>query len=186
MMQILQGLLLISIAVAGGDWLNDWARGAGFMLPGFVTCMLAGVVITNLSDLLRIPLATRPVERAGTISLQIFLALSLMTLQLWTVAEAAGPLLLTLLIQVTLTTLIAFLVLFPLLGRNYDSAVTAGGFIGFGIAAMPVAFASMEEVTARFGPSHRAFLLITLAGSFFVDLANAVVTKAFLMLPIFR
>lgn len=185
-MQILQGLLLISLAVAGGDWINDWARGAGVLLPGFLTCMLAGVVITNLSDLLRIRLVTRPVERAGSISLQLFLALSLMTLQLWTMAAAVGPLLVTVVIQVTLTTLIAFLVLFPLLGRSYDSAVTAGGFIGFGIAAMPVAFASMEEVTGRFGPSQRAFLLITLAGSFFVDIANAAVTKGFLALPIFR
>jgi ESS family glutamate:Na+ symporter len=184
--QILQGLLLISLAVAGGDSINDWARGAGVLLPGFLTCMLAGVVIANLSDLLRVRLVTRPVERAGTISLQLFLALSLMTLQLWTMAAAVGPLLLTVVIQVTLTTLIAFVVLFPLLGRSYDSAVTAGGFIGFGIAAMPVAFASMEEVTGRFGPSQRAFLLITLAGSFFVDIANAAVTKGFLALPIFR
>ena len=186
MMQIVNGLLLISVAVAGGSWLNDWARGAGVVLPGFLTCMLAGVVITNLSDLLRVRLVTRPVERAGTISLQLFLVLSLMSLQLWTMAAAVGPLLLTVVIQVTITTLIAFLLLFPLLGRSYDSAVTAAGFVGFGIAAMPVAFASMDEVTSRFGPSQRAFLLITLAGSFVVDLANAAVTKLFLLLPIFQ
>ena len=30
-----------------------------------------------------------------------------------------------------------------------------------------------------------AFLVITLAGTFFVDLANATVTKLFMMLPIF-
>ena len=186
MMQIVNGLLLISVAVAGGSWLNDWARGAGVMLPGFLTCMLAGVVITNLSDLLRVRLVTRPVERAGTISLQLFLVLSLMSLQLWTMAAAVGPLLLTVVIQVTVTTLIALLLLFRLLGSSYDSAVTAGGFVGFGIAAMPVAFASMDEVTSRFGPSQRAFLLITLAGSFFVDLANAAVTKLFLLLPIFQ
>jgi ESS family glutamate:Na+ symporter len=54
-----------------------------------------------------------------------------------------------------------------------------------GLASMPVAFATMEEVTSKHGPSPRAFLLITLVGSFFVDLANAVVTKAFLLLPMF-
>ena len=186
LMQIVQGLLLISVAVAIGLWLNDWARGAGVMLPGFLTCMLAGVAITNLSDLLRLELVSRPVERAGAISLQLFLVLSLMSLQLWTVAAALGPLLLIVVIQVTMTVLLAFLLLFPLLGRGYDSAVTASGFIGFGIAAMPVGFATMEEVTARYGPSPKAFLLITLAGSFFVDLANAAVTKGFLMLPLFR
>ena len=51
---------------------------------------------------------------------------------------------------------------------------------------MPVAMATMEQVTSRFGPAPRAFLLITLAGSFFVDLANALIVKAFLALPMFR
>ena len=50
---------------------------------------------------------------------------------------------------------------------------------------MPVAMATMDEVGRRYGPSPKAFLLITLAGSFFVDLANAVVAKFFLGLPYF-
>lgn len=58
--------------------------------------------------------------------------------------------------------------------------------MGFGLASLPLAFATMEEVTARHGPSPSAFLAITLAGSFFVDLANAAVTKMFLLLPMFR
>jgi len=45
--------------------------------------------------------------------------------------------------------------------------------------------ATMDEVARRYGPAPKAFLLITLAGSFFVDLANALVTKAFLTLPMF-
>jgi ESS family glutamate:Na+ symporter len=50
---------------------------------------------------------------------------------------------------------------------------------------MPVAMATMDEVTRRYGAAPKAFLLITLAGSFFVDLANAVVAKGFLALPMF-
>lgn len=41
----------------------------------------------------------------------------------------------------------------------------------------------MDEIARRYGPSPKAFLLITLAGSFFVDLANAFVAKGFFMLP---
>jgi ESS family glutamate:Na+ symporter len=48
---------------------------------------------------------------------------------------------------------------------------------------MPVAMATMDSVALRYGPSPKAFLLITLAGSFFVDLANAFIVKAFLALP---
>jgi ESS family glutamate:Na+ symporter len=50
---------------------------------------------------------------------------------------------------------------------------------------MPVAMATMDEVGRRYGPSPKAFLLITMAGSFFVDLANALVAKSFLALPWF-
>jgi ESS family glutamate:Na+ symporter len=83
------------------------------------------------------------------------------------------------------TVAIAYFVLFRLLGRDYDAAVTTGGFLGFSLSSMPVAMATMDEVGHRYGPSPKAFLLITLAGSFFVDLANALVAKAFLALPMF-
>ena len=76
--------------------------------------------------------------------------------------------------------------LFRLLGRDYDAALTAGGFIGFGLSSMAVGMATMDKVASRYGPAPKAFLLITLAGSFFVDLANAVVVQAFLALPMFR
>ncbi|HEX7075337.1 MAG TPA: sodium/glutamate symporter [Hyphomicrobiaceae bacterium] len=81
------------------------------------------------------------------------------------------------------TSIIGILLLFRWLGRDYDAAVTVGGFLGFGMSSMPVAMATMDSVALRYGPSPKAFLLITLAGSFFVDLANALVVKAFLALP---
>ena len=46
-----------------------------------------------------------------------------------------------------------------------------------------MAMATMDEITRRYGPSPKAFVLITLAGSFFLDLANAFVAKAFFVLP---
>ncbi len=185
-MQIVASLLLILVAVAIGHWLNDWARSIDIVLPGFLTAMLAGVLIANVGDLFGKETSFAPIDRGGALSLQLFLALSLMGLQLWVVLPIMGPLLLNVALQVAVSSVIALVVLFRALGRDYDAAVTAGGFMGFGLASMPVAFATMEEITGRYGPSARAFLTITLAGSFFVDLANAMITKAFLMLPIFR
>lgn len=185
-MQIVGSLLLILVAVAIGHWLNDWARSIDIVLPGFLTAMLAGVLIANVGDLFGKETSFAPIDRGGALSLQLFLALSLMGLQLWVVLPIMGPLLLNVALQVALSSVIALVVLFRALGRDYDAAVTAGGFMGFGLASMPVAFATMEEITDHYGPSAKAFLTITLAGSFFVDLANAAVTKAFLMLPIFK
>jgi ESS family glutamate:Na+ symporter len=179
-------LLLVLVAVAIGHGLNDWARSVNMPLPGFLTAMMAGMLIANLGSLFGKDFSSTPLDRAGAFTLQLFLALSLMGLQLWVVAPLMGPLLLNVVLQIVLTAICSIVILFRLLGRDYDAAVTVGGFMGFGLASVPVAFATMEEVTSRFGASPRAFLLITLAASFFVDLANAAVTKAYLLLPMFN
>ncbi len=181
-----RAMLLVAVAVAIGAWLNAWADAHHVLLPGFLTAMLGGVLIANLFDVLGIEPAIGPLEQIGFLSLQLFLVLSLMGLQLWVIGRVMGPLLLNLVIQVTIAAVMALGVLYRLLGKDYDAAVTAGGFMGFGLASMPVAFATMEEVTATNGPSPKAFLLITLVGSFFVDLANATITRLFMMLPMFQ
>lgn len=185
MEQIMRTMLLIAVAVGIGQRLNEWAVQANLLLPGFLTAMLGGVLISNLSDLFGKKLDMRPIENGGEWALQLFLVMSLMSLRLWTLAVAAGPLLLNVVLQIAVTTLVAVGILFRLLGRDNEAAVTCGGFLGFGLSSMPVALATMDQVSARYGPAPRAFLLITLAGSFFVDLSNAFVTKAFLALPIF-
>lgn len=183
---IMQVLLLIVIAVLAGAAANQWARDAGFVMPGFLTAMLAGAAITNLADVTGRKFDFAPIERSGEIALQCFLVMYLMSLKLWTLGAAIGPLMANVVVQIVVTVLIAVLILFRWLGRDYDAAVTVGGFLGFGLSSMPVAMATMDSVALRYGPSPRAFLLIALAGSFFVDLANALIVKAFLALPWFH
>lgn len=183
--QVLAALLAIGLAVVLGQIANDWGRARNFVLPGFLTAMLAGVLIGNLLDAFRRPLDLEAIEHSGEIALQIFLVLSLMSLRLWTVGDAIWPLVINAFVQIALSSLVAVFLLFRLLGRDYDAAVTAGGFLGFGLSSMPVAMATMEQLATRYGPSPKAFLLITLCGSIFVDLANALIIKAFLALPLF-
>ena len=179
-------LLLVVGAILAGDAVNQWGRDAGLVLPGFLTAMLAGVLITNFGDAIGAKVDLIPIERAGEIALQIFLVMYLMSLKLWTLGAAIGPLMANVAIQVVVTVLIGVVLLFRWLGRDYDAAVTVGGFLGFGLSSMPVAMATMDSVALRYGPSPKAFLLIALAGSFFVDLANAFIVKGFLMLPWFH
>ena len=42
-----------------------------------------------------------------------------------------------------------------------------------GLGATPVAIANMSAVTARYGPSTKAFLVVPLVGAFFIDILNA-------------
>ena len=183
---IIKLLFLIMAAVVAGATFNEVARGLGFMMPGFLTAMLAGVAITNLADVFGAKINLAPVERGGELALQAFLAMYLMSLKLWMLGAALQPLLVNVALQVVVTTLVGVLLLFRWLGRDYDAAVTVGGFLGFGLSSMPVAMATMDSVALRYGPSPKAFLLVTLAGSFFVDLANAFIVKGFLTLPWFH
>lgn len=180
---ILGSLFVIALAVFLGEKLNAAARDAGLLLPGFLSAMIAGVAITNLADVFKYRLAFEPIETGGAVALQLFLVIALMATPLISVAQIIVPLAINVVIQVGVTVAIAYFVLFRLLGKDYEAAVASGGFLGFGLSSMPVAMATMDEITKRYGPAPKAFLLITLAGSFFVDLANAFVAKAFLALP---
>ena len=182
---LLSTVFVLALAVLIGEKLNDFARQAGILLPGFLSAMLAGVVITNLADVFKYKLDFAPIERGGALALQLFLVMALMSTPLISVAAILLPLMINVALQVVVTVAIAYFVLFRLLGSDYDAAVTSGGFLGFGLSSMPVAMATMDEIGHRYGPSPKAFLLITLAGSFFVDLANAFVAKGFLALPYF-
>src|SRR5476649_48150 len=181
---LLGSVLVIALAVYLGEQINVAAGHAGLLLPGFLSAMLAGVLITNLADAFHRRLDFVPIEKGGEFALHAFLAIALMQVNLASVAAIIVPLAINIVVQIALTILVAYLLLFRLLGRDYDAAVATGGFLGFGIASMPVAMATMDEIGRRYGPSPKAFLLITLAGSFFVDLANALVAKAFFALPL--
>lgn len=176
---IISTMLLLAIAVWLGNQLNSFAQSKEVLLPGFLCSLMAGMVITNIADMRKIQLPVQLTNRVGDLSLQIFLAISLMSLKLSAIGNIIIPLVIVVILQVALCAAVAYFVLFKALGKNYDAAVTTGGFLGFAISSMPIAMATMEKVTQRFGPAPRAILLITLAGSFFVDLANAIIVKGF-------
>jgi ESS family glutamate:Na+ symporter len=179
-------LLAIFVSVYLGEKINFWARDNGLVLPGFLSALLVAVALANTADACGLKLQLKPIATGGAVALNLFLAISLMGTPLAAVLTMALPLAINVAAQLLVVIAAAYYLLFPLLGRDYDAAVTTAGFLGFGIASMPVAMATMDEVTKRHGPSPKAFLLITLAGAFFVDLANAMVAKLFLLLPMFK
>ena len=82
--------------------------------------------------------------------------------------------------QLLVVILIALFLVFPLMGRNYDAAVTCAGFVGFSLGATPTAIANMSAVSQRYGASYQAFIIVPLIGAFFIDLVNAVLIPFFL------
>ncbi len=176
-------LMIIAACVEAGDLVNQFLFSRGVTLPGFLTAMLIGIIITNSADALKIELDTVSQERAAELSLQLFLAISLMSMQLWVLAGAVGKILLILFVQMIVITLFSVWIVFRVMGRDYDAAVIAAGFAGLGMGATPVGIANMNAITSKYGPSPKAFLIIPLVGAFFLDLVNALVIKTFIALP---
>ncbi len=179
--EVLGTLLALAVCVTAGDLVNRFLSLKGLALPGFLTAMMVGIAITNAADFLNEPLSRPAIDRANELSLQLFLAMSLMSMDLLSLASAAGGIFVVVVGQMLVMTLVVVYLVFRITGRNYDSAVMAAGFAGLGLGATPVAIANMTAVTRKYGPSPRAFLVIPLIGAFFIDLLNAVVIKFFLV-----
>jgi ESS family glutamate:Na+ symporter len=180
----LRAILAIHVAGVIGILVHQWLESMGVKMPMFLPCLAAGILLTNL--LPRVlpsgawPSRTAALALIAEVSLGVFLAMSLMSMKLWTLADLAGPLTVLLALQLALALAFAMYVCFWALGRGYDAAVVSAGLIGFGLGATPTAMANMTAVTQRYGPSHVAFLIVPLVGAFFIDIVNAFLIRTLL------
>lgn len=181
---LFNSLLIINIAIGIGLELHVLTQGFGLKVPAFVLCLFVGIVLTNTIPLIfkKIPWPTGKPTLAliSDFSLSLFLSLSLMSLQLWTLVDLALPIILLLLAQVVIVALFTIFVIFPLLGKTYDAAVISSGYVGLALGATPTAIANMTAVTKKFGASPQAFIVVPLIGAFFIDIANAVIINIML------
>jgi ESS family glutamate:Na+ symporter len=81
-------------------------------------------------------------------------------------------------LQVALVWLLCITVSFWVMGRDYESAVMAGGFCGFMLGTTANAMACMDVLVRKFGAAPRAYLVVPLVGAFLIDFTNAVIITA--------
>ncbi|MEP2676515.1 MULTISPECIES: sodium/glutamate symporter [Rhodobacterales] len=183
---LMRGMLAVHVAILMGYIVHLGIIEAGVKLPLFVPCLLVGIVMSNtipyLVPSITWPARTKSLAVISDYCLSVFLAMSLMSLQLWTLAELGGPILAVLVLQVMMTVVFILLIFFRLMGSNYQGAVLSAGFAGFTLGATPTAIANMSSVTKRYGPAPLAFIVLPLVSAFFVDLANAVIIQFFVNL----
>jgi ESS family glutamate:Na+ symporter len=180
---LMKHLVLLVFAVGIGIWVSRWLAGTGVTLPGYIGAMLVAAAIRNIDDVTGVlGLSMRVIDDIGNIALALFLVMALMTLRLWELAGLALPLMVILIAQVALVAVVALWVVPRLMGRDYDSAVMAGGFSGFMLGTSANAMANMGALVERYGPAPKAFLVVPLVGAFFIDFANALLITFFLNL----
>jgi glutamate:Na+ symporter, ESS family len=178
----LKGIVVILLAMWLGAWVSRWISATGITLPAYVGAMLVGALVRNIDDAtgwIRLPTATT--DLIGNVCLALFLSVALMNLRLWELAGLALPLLVNLGVQAALVALFC-VVVFRVMGRDYDAAVMGGGFIGFMLGTTANAMAVMRTLVERYGMAPRAFLVAPLVGAFFIDFSNALIITTFINL----
>ena len=175
---LIETIAMMSICLLIGQYLDAQTKGTSFQLPTFVWCLFTGVIIRNiLTNIFRFQVADSAIDVLGSVGLSIFLAIALMSLKLWELAGLAVDVLIILAVQVVFMAVFAIYVTYRAMGKDYDAVVLSSGHCGFGLGATPTAVANMQAITSRFGPSHKAFLIVPMVGAFFIDLINAALLK---------
>jgi ESS family glutamate:Na+ symporter len=176
----IRNLVVLALAMGLGSMVSAYIESLDITLPAYIGAMLVASVLRNIDDVkgwFRID--QRAMEFAGNLALNIFLVVALMNLKLWELAGLALPLLVILVAQVIIVVLFALTVSFRVMGKDYESAVMASGFVGFVLGTTANAVANMRALVARFGPAPRAFLVVPLVGAFFIDFVNTIIITFF-------
>ena len=169
---------MFAICISFAYFMTAIAKGQWFELPTFVWALMCGVVVRNILEHgLKVQVFDRCIDVFGNASLGLFLAMALMSLQLWLLADLAGPLVIILIAQTIFLALYLYFVTFRIMGKSYDAAVLCAGQCGVNLGATPTAIANIQAVTNTYGPSHKAFLIVPLTGAFFIDIVNAIVIQ---------
>ncbi|MDL2226780.1 sodium/glutamate symporter [Deltaproteobacteria bacterium OttesenSCG-928-M10] len=181
-LDIMKNVTAILFCMAVGTMVSGWVgKLIGMSFPTYVGAMFVAIIVRNLNEYLHMYKFDYPlVERIGDVSLGLFLSMALMTLKLWELAGLAGPMLVILICQVVMLSVLAYFIIFRILGSNYDAAVMISGLMGHGLGATPTAIVNMSAVTERYGMSHRAFMIVPIVGAFLVDIIYQPVTIWFI------
>lgn len=169
------------IAIGIGTIISKLLSLTGMTFPIYIGAMIAAACMRNIGEYSgKFTIYMGEINDIGGISLSLFLGIAMITLKLWQLADLALPLITLLAGQTILMFLYTYIVVFNVMGRDYDAAVLSSGVCGFGMGATPNAMANMQAVCEKYAPSVKAFLLVPLVGSLFADFLNSLAITFFI------
>ena len=182
------------LLVMGAGSLMSWLlTKTGITFPTYFGALILAAIVRNVMGFLRYKeegkwvraeksLDMDRIVSVGNICLSLFLGMAMISLKLWELQSLALPLIVILFSQVAMMAFYAYFVAFPLLGRDYDSAVLCAGICGFGLGATPNAMANMSAVCYKYRYTVKPFLIVPIIGAMFADLINTGIITLFLNL----
>lgn len=162
------------IVVAAGSLMSWLLQQTGVTFPTYFGALIVAAIVRNVAEACKLTpkMELDKIVSVGNICLSVFLGMAMVSLKLWELESLALPLVVMLVAQVVAMALIAYFVVFNILGRDYDAAVLVAGICGFGLGATPNAMANMSAVCYKYHYSVKPFLIVPIIGAMFVDLIN--------------
>ena len=180
------------LLVMGAGTLLSWLLAkTGVTFPTYFGALILAAVVRNTAGFVKYKedgqwvradrlLDMDRIISVGNICLSMFLGMAMISLKLWELQNLALPLVTILFSQVLMMAVLAYMVAFPLLGRDYDAAVLCAGLCGFSLGATPNAMANMSAVCYKYRYTVKPFLIVPIIGAMFADLINTGMITLFL------
>ncbi|EAX48844.1 sodium/glutamate symporter [Thermosinus carboxydivorans Nor1] len=173
---LMKALGFILAAMGIGSIVSFYLNKAGITLPAYIGAMIVAAVIRNIGDVTKsYEINEGAVEIISDISLAVYLTMAINGLKLWELINLALPLTIILIGQCILMLLFCWLLVYFIMGRDYEAVQLSVGMIGFGMGATPNALVNMAALSEKYGPAPKAFLIVPLIGAFLIDFANALI-----------
>ena len=171
-LDIIKNVVVILLCMAIGSYISTLIGNLIKMdFPSYVGSMFVAVIVRNINEKTHTyNFNFSLVDGIGNVMLNLYLSLALMTLKLWELSGLIGGVLLVVACQVIFMIIIAYFVVFRILGSNYDAAVMCSGLCGHGLGATPSAIVNMTAINEKYGMSRKAMMIVPIVGAFLVDI----------------
>lgn len=172
---VLKAAAFVFVGVGLGAVLSGYLNTL-ITLPAYIGAMLVAAVIRNIGDFT----GAYRVQGGGLnvvseVALTVYVTMAINSLKLYELVNLALPLIVILIAQTILMIIFAWLGYFLLFGKNYDGVMLGVGGIGFAMGATANGLANMQSLAEKYGPSPKAWLIVSLVGAFLIDFINAII-----------
>jgi len=177
---LLNSVLVVLLAAAGGTIISYLLNLTGLIFPYYVGCLFGGAIARNFADMKMFTLRIKEINIIGNISLNLFLSMTLMALNINKLISLAVPMIVILISQTVVMMLFAYFVTFKAMGKSYDAAVMSAGHCGVGLGQTPNAIANMASVIEEYGPAPTAWFVLPVITVVFINIFNPIIITFFI------
>ncbi len=173
-------VLLMLFAAFIGSYISALLKLTGLNFPYYVGCLFGGALIRNIADMFHKELRMNELDVISNTSLNLFLSMALMSLNINRLVALALPMMVILLTQAVVMALWAYFVTFGTMGKDYDAAVMAAGHCGVGLGQTPNAVANMSAIIEKNGPAPTAWFVLPVVTVIFINIMNPIIITMFI------